>query len=108
MDKISTLREIISKKPDDCFSRHALAMELLKIGEIEPAIHVMEELLLLNQNYVGTYYHLAKAYEKLNLFNNVLEVLEKGIRVAMSNAAMNDLRELNNARDQIKDELDID
>ena len=108
MDKIEKLKEMISKFPNDCFSRHALAMELLKIGNIEDAVHEMEELLLVDPNYVGTYYHLAKAYEKLQQYNNALEVLERGIKVAMARAAHHDLRELNGALDHLKDELDLD
>lgn len=108
MDKITKLKEMISKFPDDCFSRHALAMELLKMGNIEEAIHEMEELLLIDPNYVGTYYHLAKAYEKLHQYSHSLEVLERGIKVAVASAAQNDLRELNGALDHLKDELDLD
>ena len=108
MDKIEKLKEMISKFPDDCFSRHALAMELLKMGNTEQAIHEMEELLLVDPNYVGTYYHLAKAYEKLQQYSHSLEVLERGIKVAMASSAQNDLRELNGALDHLKDELDLD
>jgi len=108
MDKITKLKEMISKFPDDCFSRHALAMELLKMGNIEDAIHEMEELLLVDSSYVGTYYHLAKAYEKLHQYNRSLAVLESGVKVAMEMAAKNDLRELNGALDHLKDELDLD
>lgn len=108
MDKIKKLKEMISKFPDDCFSRHALAMELLKMGNTEEAIHEMEELLLVDSNYVGTYYHLAKAYQQLQQYAHSLEVLERGIKVAMANTAQNDLRELNGALDQLKDELDLD
>lgn len=108
MDKIKKLKEMISKFPDDCFSRHALAMELLKMGNTEEAIHEMEELLLVDSNYVGTYYHLAKAYQQLQQYSHSLEVLERGIKVAMASSSQNDLRELNGALDQLKDELDLD
>ena len=108
MDKIKKLKEMISKFPDDCFSRHALAMELLKMGNTEEAIHEMEELFLVDSNYVGTYYHLAKAYQQLQQYAHSLEVLERGIKVAMASSSQNDLRELNGALDQLKDELDLD
>ncbi len=108
MDRIAKLKEIISTFPDDCFSRHALAMELIKMGKIDEAIHEMEELLLVDPNYVGTYYHLAKAYEKIQQYDAALEVLEKGIKVAVASTDKNDLRELNGALDHLKDELDLD
>lgn len=108
MNKVERLKEMIVKYPNDCFSRHALAMEYLKTGDIAEAIHEMENILVIDENHVGTYYHLAKAYEKIEKFTNALEVLEKGIKIAASNAAQNDLRELNGALDQLKNDLDLD
>lgn len=78
------------------------------MGNTEEAIHEMEELLLVDSNYVGTYYHLAKAYQQLQQYAHSLEVLERGIKVAMASSSQNDLRELNGALDQLKDELDLD
>jgi tetratricopeptide (TPR) repeat protein len=108
MERIEKLREMIKKYPSDCFSRHALAMEFLKLDKIPEAIDEMENLLLINCNYVGTYYHLAKAYEKMNAYPQALDVLERGMRVAKASAAENELRELNAAWQQLKDEIDLD
>lgn len=108
MERIEKLREMIKKYPDDCFSRHALAMEYVKIDKISEAIDEMENLLLINSGYVGTYYHLAKAYEKMNAYPQALDVLERGMRVAKATAADNELRELNAAWQQLKDEIDLD
>ena len=108
MNRVEKLKELIEKFPNDCFSRHALAMEYIKMGNTVEAIQEMEDILLMDENHVGTYYHLAKAYEKIEKFTNALEVLEKGIKVAASNASHNDYRELNGALDQLKNELDLD
>ncbi len=45
MDRIDRLKEFIEKFPNDMFSRHALAMEYLKLGNEEAAEEVMRELL---------------------------------------------------------------
>jgi tetratricopeptide (TPR) repeat protein len=108
MNRIEKLKEIILQYPTDCFSRHALAMEYMKSGDITQAIHEMEELLLIDENHVGTYYHLAKAYEKIEKYSNALEILEKGIKIAASTSAQNDYRELNGALDQLRNEMDLD
>lgn len=108
MNRVEKLKELIEKFPNDCFSRHALAMEYIKMGNTIEAIQEMENILVIDENHVGTYYHLAKAYEKIEKFTNALVVLEKGIKIAASNASQNDYRELNGALDQLKNELDLD
>lgn len=108
MNRVDRLKEIIAVYPNDCFSRHALAMEYLKTDDILDAIQEMESILVIDENHVGTYYHLAKAYEKIEKFTNALEVLEKGIKVASLNSSHNDYRELNGALDQLKNDLDLD
>ena len=108
MNRVEKLKEMIEQFPNDCFSRHALAMEFIKMGNTIEAIQEMENILVIDENHVGTYYHLAKAYEKIEKYTNALEALEKGIKVAASNASHNDYRELNGALDQLKNELDLD
>ncbi|MEY3349124.1 MAG: tetratricopeptide repeat protein [Bacteroidota bacterium] len=108
MNRVERLKEMIAKFPNDCFSRHALAMEYLKMGNVSDAIQEMEAILEIDEKHVGTYYHLAKAYEKIEKYTNALEVLDKGIKVAISTSAQNDLRELNGALDQLKNDLDLD
>lgn len=89
------------------FSRHALAMELLKLGQYPDALEAMNSLLSVNENHSGTYYHLGKLYEQLGENENALKIYEKGIIIAGNIKAENDLRELKAALSQLKDELDI-
>ena len=106
MERIDNLKRLISEYPNDCFSRHALAMEYLKLGNTEAAVEEMENLLLIDRNHIGTYYHLAKAYEKLAQYPHALEVLENGIKLASSISSENDLREMRAALQQLRDEMD--
>lgn len=89
------------------FSRHALAMELLKLGQYPDALEAMNSLLSVDENHSGTYYHLGKLYEQLGENENALKIYEKGIIIAGKIKAENDLRELKAALSQLKDELDI-
>lgn len=106
MERMDKLKEMIAAYPNDCFSRHALALEYMKLGQTSSAIDEMEQLLLIDPNYIGTYYHLAKAYQKLDNLVIALEILEKGIRIAVNLSSENDLRELKNALQQLKDEIE--
>jgi len=107
MDRISRLKTFIDKYPSDMFSRHALAMELLKLGQYPEALEAMISLLAFDENHSGTYYHLGKLYEQLGEHDHALKIYEKGIVIAGKIKAENDLRELKGALSQLKDELDL-
>lgn len=87
------------------FSRHALAMEFIKLEQYPEAIAVMQELLNTDERHSGTYYHLGKLHEKLGDAEQAIAVYEKGISIAREINAINDLRELIGALSQLKDEL---
>jgi len=106
MDRISRLKAFIDTYPADMFSRHALAMELVKLGQYPAALDAMISLLAVDENHSGTYYHLGKLYEQLGDHENALKVYAKGINIADKVKAGNDLRELKGALSQLKDELD--
>ena len=107
MDRISRLKALINTYPADMFSRHALAMELLKLGQYADALEAMNSLLVVDENHSGTYYHLGKLHEQLGDHENALKVYEKGIYIADKIKAENDCRELKGALSQLKDELDL-
>ena len=107
MDRISRLKTFIDKYPSDMFSRHALAMELLKLEHYPEALEAMISLLAVDENHSGTYYHLGKLYEQLGDHEHALKIYKKGIIIAGKIKAENDLRELKGALSQLKDELDL-
>ena len=106
MDRISRLKTFIDHYPSDMFSRHALAMELIKLEQYPEALEAMIALLAVDENHSGTYYHLGKLYEQLGDHENALKIYEKGIIIADKINAQNDLRELKGALSQLKDELE--
>ncbi len=106
MERILKLKSFIQKDPGDLFSRHALAMELLKLGEHQDAILVMEELLNINHNHTGTYLHLGRTYEKTGNTPQALNTFRRGIEVCRSVNARHDLQELMGAYQQLEEELD--
>jgi tetratricopeptide (TPR) repeat protein len=105
VERIEKLKSFIAADPSDLFSRHALAMELVKIGDFNSAIQQMEEILSLDEQHIGTYYHLGKTYEKVSFFDKAMEVYEKGILLARKLTKHHELRELMGALNLLKDEL---
>jgi predicted Zn-dependent protease len=106
MERILKLKTFIQKDPEDLFSRHALAMELLKLGEQQEAIQVMEELLKIDYKHTGTYLHLGRTYEKTGDVNQALSTYKRGLEVCRSVNTRHDLQELMAAYQQLEEELD--
>jgi Tfp pilus assembly protein PilF len=95
MDRIAKLTEMLFESPSDCFLMHALGLEYQKIGAWDMAKLQFEKVLETNMNYIGTYYHLAKTYERLNLIDNAITTYESGIKIA------NELKD-NHARNELQ------
>ena len=82
MDRIAKLKELLTANPADSFLQHALALEYVKLGEEEKARAVFEELLYKNENYIGSYYHLAKLLERAGANEEAVRCYEKGMQKA--------------------------
>lgn len=106
MDRIAFLMDFIGKNSTDLFSRHALAMEIIKLGNDAEAKSVLDQILLIDPNYVGSYYHLGKVQERLGMMNDALLTYEKGIQVATDLGDQHASRELKAALNQLRDELE--
>lgn len=101
-DKISLLRQFLEADPSDGFTRYALAMELSKIGDFAGSEAAYRELIRLDANYVGAYYHLGRLLEDQSRKSEAREIYEEGLRRARNlrdNHAASELQ-------QVLDELD--
>ena len=82
MNKIERITQMLQTNPKDAFLRHALGLELIKIGSLNEAVHNFENLLEDEPTYVGSYYHLGKTFEQLNLIEKAVDVYQKGMKIA--------------------------
>lgn len=95
MDRIEKLKQFLRDTPDDSFLKHALAMEYIKAGNDVGAEKLLIEILELQPGYTGSYYHLAKLYERKKEVQIAIDIYEKGMEVAKAagdNHALNELR----------------
>lgn len=79
MDRIVQLNQFLEKSPDDSFVQHALALEYIKRGDDETAKNLFQKVLAANEDYVGSYYHLAKLLERTGARDAAIAVYEKGL-----------------------------
>ncbi|GMQ80783.1 MAG: hypothetical protein BMS9Abin05_0212 [Rhodothermia bacterium] len=97
MDRLKKLLEYHDEDPDDSFIRFALATEYLKLGNEEKARIAFEDLVSHDPEYVGTYYHLGKLYERLDQNERAIQVFTRGINVARVQSDMHARAELQSA-----------
>ncbi|OLY93015.1 Tetratricopeptide repeat-containing protein [Cnuella takakiae] len=95
MDRIARLQEFLVANPADSFVQHALALEYVKLGEESKARALFENILAADENYIGSYYHLAKLLERIQETEAAIAVYEKGMersKAAGDNHAYSELR----------------
>lgn len=96
--------KMLEQNEKDCFLLHALGLEYIKIGDIETGVTYFQKVLMYDENYVGTYYHLAKNYEKLQLLQKANETYIQGMQVAKSCNDKHAYNELLMAYEELNDE----
>ena len=95
MDRIARLQEFLATNPEDNFVQHALALEFIKLGDDAKARGLFEQLLQRDENYIGSYDHLAKLLERNGATDDAISVYEKGMAMAKAagdNHALSELR----------------
>ena len=95
MERIDKLKEYLQANPKDSFLRHALALEYIKLGDDFSAQNIFEALLNDDKEYIGSYYHLAKLFERGNETAKAIACYEKGMKMAKAakdNHAYNELQ----------------
>jgi len=81
-NRLQKLLEFYNNEPNDPFLKYALATEYLSGGDSATALQYFEDLKENHQEYVGTYYHLGKLYEKLDRKEDAIATYQKGMQVA--------------------------
>ena len=79
MERIKKLEDFLKNSPHDSFLKHALALEYVKIGDDDKARQLFTEILTLEPAYVGSYYHLAKLFERNGNQEEAIKTYEKGM-----------------------------
>ena len=95
MDRIDKIRDFLEKQPDDSFLQHALALELIKLGQDAEAERLFRRILDKEPEYIGSYYHLGKLLERRGDNDGAIAIYEKGMAVtkqAGDNHAFGELR----------------
>ncbi|HMP94800.1 MAG TPA: tetratricopeptide repeat protein [Phnomibacter sp.] len=97
------LKAYLEAQPEDAFLQHALALEYIKLGNDAEARLLFENIISTQPGYVGTYYHLAKLYERAQLVEQAIQTYEAGMAQARRVADNHAYHELQAALEDLTD-----
>ena len=82
MNRIEILKGFLNENPNDSFSRYALALEYVKLGQHDDALSEFETVKTNDPAYVATYFQLGQLYQKLGRSHEAEKTFRTGITVA--------------------------
>lgn len=89
MDKdarITSLKELLEKEPNDVFMNYVLGIEYQSIGKIESAKTLFLRVLELDPSYIPAYYQIGKLFESQNDNESAIKYFQSGLSIATEKA----------------------
>jgi tetratricopeptide (TPR) repeat protein len=80
--RLQKLLGFLENEPNDPFLKYAIATEYLSQNELDKALFYFDDLLLQHSEYLGTYYHAGKLYERLDRKPEALIIYQNGMQIA--------------------------
>lgn len=82
MSRVEMLKSFLKEDANDSFSRYALALEYVKLGQHDDAVREFETVRVKDPDYVATYYQLGQLYRTLSKPHEAEKTFRLGITVA--------------------------
>jgi Tfp pilus assembly protein PilF len=101
MERIKKLQEFLQSAPRDSFLKHALALEFVKLGDDVKARDLFMEILRDEPGYIGSYYHLAKLFERRGEQEDAIKTYEQGMQEAKKAGDQHSYNELQAAYEDL-------
>jgi Tfp pilus assembly protein PilF len=101
MDRVERIKEMLTTNPHDSFLNHALALEYIKAGDDATAQTIFEQLLEREPGYVGSYYHLAKLFERNGNEQQAITWYQKGMQIVKEIGEQHAFNELRSAWEEL-------
>jgi Tfp pilus assembly protein PilF len=101
MNRIEILKGFLAENPKDSFSRYALALEYVKLGQTNEARREFEMVRDTDPSYVATYFQLGQLYRNLGLAAEAAQTYRAGITVAAKAGDSHTQGELQAALDEL-------
>ena len=107
-DRLQQLTQLLQESPGDEFLTFAIAKEHEKHGREQQAHEWYLKLTSNSPDYVGTYYHLGKWYERNDEPEKAFRIYQSGMEAAKAAGDQHALSELAGAKLALGDEEDFE
>ena len=101
MNRIEQLQKFIEEDIDDVFSRYALSLEYVKLGNFETAEKCFWYLIINHPKYIATYYQFGKLLAQIGKTEEAKNILQSGMKLT-SQTDIKTYSELQNALTNIE------
>jgi Tfp pilus assembly protein PilF len=100
------LKGFLKENANDSFSRYALALEYVKLGQSDDAVREFETVKTKDPDYVATYYQLGQLYRNLSRAHEAEKTFRTGITVATKLGDEHTRSELESALEMLLGNMD--
>jgi len=83
---------MLAQQPDNAFARYGLAMEHVRLGQLEEAIRQFEALLAKAPEYSAAYFHGGQTLEKLGRIDDARQWYRRGVGITRDPHARSELQ----------------
>jgi len=102
MDKVASLKEILTQDPQNAFARYGLAMELAGRGDTDAAVSEFDHLLADHPDYTAGYFMAAQTLAKARREGEAKRRLSDGIASAKRTGNQHAQREMQAMLDELE------
>ena len=106
--RLEKLLNFYKDNPEDPFILFAIAKEYDALEDLDKALTAFLQLMEKAPDYVGTYYHLGKLYEKQEAYAKAFHTYREGMEVAQKAGDQHAYNELAGAKLALGDDEDFE
>ncbi len=100
--RLESLLQFLEKDTNDSFTRYAIALEYISLGDIEQGIMYLEDVIHRDPGYVAAYQQLGTVYADADRKEDALDILRRGIGIARKSGDLHAASEMQDAIDDIE------
>jgi tetratricopeptide (TPR) repeat protein len=100
--RLDTLLQFLDNDPDDSFTRYAVALEYISMGNTEQGIGYLKDLIDRDPGYVASYQQLGSMYAENDRKEDARAVLIRGIEIARQSGELHAAQEMQDVLDELE------
>jgi Tfp pilus assembly protein PilF len=100
--RLESLLKFLEKDTNDSFTRYAIALEYISLGDIEQGIMYLQDVIQRDPGYVTAYQQLGTVYADAGREEDAIDIFRRGIEIARMSGDLHAASEMQDAIDDIE------